>query len=287
MIAALLLLAACSSAPGVEQRIASAGAKAEAAGFSGERVSAGPFVLQAFHRGLDGRAEHWHVYLEGDGKAFISSQKLSEDPTPVDPIGLDLALADPAPAVLYLGRPCQYRPQSDHRPCSSLYWSSHRFAEEVVEATASAIERLLARDTGPDAGVTLIGYSGGGALAALIAARSSRIDRLVTIAAPLDLSAWTRHHGVTPLEGSLDPLSIAQRLTMPQSHFSGLQDTVVPPTLQNTFLNRLSPTSTAKSSSIDNADHGCCWQQHWPRLLKSLPAKHRRKPISSNTESRP
>lgn len=274
MIAAVLLLTACSGVPSVEQRIASAEASSEAAGFSAERLLAGSFVLQAFHRGLDPGTENWHVYFEGDGRSFLSSHKLSPNPTPLDPIGLDLALADPAPAVLYLGRPCQYRTKNSHRRCPSRYWSSHRFAGEVVEAAEAAIEGLLAARGRPSTGITLFGYSGGGTLAALVASRSSRVERLVTIASPLDLAAWTRHHGVTPLGGSLDPLAIAHRLTMPQIHFAARQDTIAPPTLQSTFLQHLPSSSVTKSVVIEGA-HTCCWQRTWRDLLNALPAVHR------------
>lgn len=247
---------------------------AAAAGFTAEPVQAGSFTLQAFHKGLSPDAQRWHVYLEGDGLAFRGHYKLSSDPTPVDPVALHLALADPAAAVLYLARPCQYRAQGDERPCSSRYWSSHRFAEDVIQATVSAIGNVLEHRAHPDASITLIGYSGGGALAALIAARSSSVERLVTIAAPLDLAAWTRHHGVTPLDGSLDPLAIAHRLTMPQIHFAARQDTIAPPILQRTFLQGLPSSSAARSVVVDGA-HRCCWQRTWRDLLKALPAVQR------------
>jgi pimeloyl-ACP methyl ester carboxylesterase len=272
VIAAAWLLGACNTVPSVDQRIASAKAKAEAAGFTAERMSTRSFVLQAFHRGLDRSAGHWHVYLEGDGLAFLGRHRLSPDPTPVNPIGLDLALADTMSAVLYLGRPCQYRPPGDERPCPNRYWSSHRFAEEVVEATLVAIRDQLAEHGSPAVGVTLIGYSGGGALAALLAARMPEVRRLVTVAAPLDLAAWTRHHGVTSLEGSLDPLAIAQHLTMPQAHFSGRRDNIVPAASQSAFLRGLPPHIPVHAVTIDGLDHICCWGAYWAELLKTLPA---------------
>ncbi len=263
----VLILASCSALPDVDQRIETANAKAGAGGFIAERINAGPFTLQAYHTGLDRNADHWHVYLEGDSQAFLTRTRLAPDPTPIDPLGLD----DPAPAVLYLGRPCQYRAKGDRRPCASRYWSNHRFADEVVEATASAIESLLARRADPSTGVSLIGYSGGGALAALIAARSPRINRLVTIAGPLDLNAWARHHGVSPLYGSIDPTTIAHRLAMPQVHFRVRQDRVMPPTLQDGFLTRLPPSVDPRVVALDHVDHACCWRRLWPSFLLTFP----------------
>ena len=262
-----LTLAGCSSLPDAEQRIAHAAAKAAAAGFIAERVTAGPFELQAYHRGLDRGAHQWHVYLEGDGQAFLARTRLSPDPTPVDPIGLDLALTDPGPAVLYLGRPCQYRPADDAGPCPSSYWSSHRFADEVVGATLGAINTMLDEHGDGSTDLTLIGYSGGGVLAALAASRSPRVKRLITVAAPLDLSAWTDQHHVTPLSGSLDPTAIASRLTMPQWHLSGRQDNIVPPALQNAFIHSLPPATAVQVMTLEGFDHTCCWRRHWPSLL--------------------
>ena len=61
-------------------------------------------------------------------------------------------------------------------------------------------------------GIALAGYSGGGAMAALIAARRPDTVCLVTVAAPLDTGAWTQAIGVSPLRTSLNPLDHAARL---------------------------------------------------------------------------
>ena len=50
--------------------------------------------------------------------------------------------------------------------------------------------------------VVLIGYSGGGTLAWLMASRIPETTRVVTIAANLDIDEWTRIHGDSPLSGS-------------------------------------------------------------------------------------
>jgi len=149
-----LIVASCNALPDVDQRIDLATTKAAEQGFASERIAANPFTLQAFHRGLDSGAAEWRVYFEGDGQAFLTRTKLSPDPTPTNPVGLDLALADPAPAVLYLGRPCQFRPADDVSPCPSRYWSSHRFADEVVRATLRAIDTLLAEHGDGSTGIT-------------------------------------------------------------------------------------------------------------------------------------
>jgi hypothetical protein len=94
------------------------------------------------------------VYVEGDGRAFASRDIVSADPTPVQALALQLALVDVRPNVAYLGRPCQYG-GADRPPCAPRYWTSHRFAPEVVDSLMLALDRLKA-ETGAGA-LELIG----------------------------------------------------------------------------------------------------------------------------------
>ena len=66
----------------------------------------GAFVLKGYAK--DGPGNDLVVYIEGDGSAWISHRVPSDDPTPKDPLAFRLAVMDPAPKVLYLGRPCQF-----------------------------------------------------------------------------------------------------------------------------------------------------------------------------------
>jgi hypothetical protein len=68
------------------------------------------------------------VYIEGDGAAWPTPYHPPRDPTPTEPVALAMAAADPAPAVLYLGRPCQYLEAAELAACSPEYWTSSRFA---------------------------------------------------------------------------------------------------------------------------------------------------------------
>jgi hypothetical protein len=81
-------------------------------------VATDGFVLTAYYRlGQPGAA--LSVYIEGDGLAWMSRRRLSRDPTPVDPLALDLAALDPAANVVYLARPCQH---TEHDPlCEPVY----------------------------------------------------------------------------------------------------------------------------------------------------------------------
>ena len=80
----------------------------------------------------------------------------------------------------------------------------------------------------PYRNVVLIGYSGGGTIAWLMAARIPETTRVVTIAANLDIDEWTRIHDYSRLAGSLNP-ALAPALTpaIEQLHFVGGRDTNV------------------------------------------------------------
>lgn len=240
---------------------------AEAGGLSPVRYAADGFSLAGWlRRGLNGPLT---VYLEGDGFAWRSRHQPSDDPTPLRPIGLQLAAADPTGSVLALARPCQYSPDGPALPCEPRYWTSHRFAPEVIAALSIAIDRAKAA-TGATT-VRLVGFSGGGVAAALLAAGREDVVQLVTIAAPLDLAAWTRLHGVSPLTGSVDPMSepgVSRLARVRQVHVVGGRDTVVPPELSAAFTRRLgvAPPLVVAERGHDDEGWSATWTALWPRI---------------------
>jgi pimeloyl-ACP methyl ester carboxylesterase len=266
----ILILLLLVLAPGCASRREQAEDLAAGAGFRRQAFEAGRFVLVGYLKNGTAGAGTLTVYLEGDGLAWLSRTQLSSDPTPRQPVALALAAADPGPAVLYLGRPCQYVTVTEQRHCDPAYWSSHRFAPEVVEAAGLALDQAKAR-TGARR-LVLVGYSGGGVLAALLAATRPDVAALASVAAPLDHAAWTRHHRVDPLAGSLNPADQAARLTaLPQIHFAGTEDEVVPPALVRAFLEREGPDAAGRLHLVPGADHQCCWTRRWPELRRLVP----------------
>lgn len=214
-------------------------------------------------------AETLVVYIEGDGRAWESRSRPSPDPTPTDPVALRMAAQDTAPAVLYLARPCQYVRNEDSRGCASAYWTERRFAPEVLASLNLAVDRTVAR-LGASR-VVLIGYSGGGTVAALLAERRADAAGLATVAGVLDHRAWTRHHGVSPLDGSDNPADHLDRLSrVAQWHFVGAGDPVVPPGLTEAVVERMGRPKTARVVRLDGFDHACCWDEAWPRLRRRL-----------------
>ncbi|MGR8919992.1 MAG: hypothetical protein ACU85V_10245, partial [Gammaproteobacteria bacterium] len=234
-----------------------------AAGFVRADVPTPLGPVATWRRGAAG-ARIVSVYLEGDGRAWVSRRRPSEDPTPVNPVALRLALADPGPDVVYVARPCQYLEQAV-RACEQRYWTTARYAEAVVAAVDAALDVVLSGDAAP--ALALVGFSGGGAIAALLAARRDDVGWLVGVAPNLDTSAWTAHHAVTPLEGSLNPVAVAPRLgRLPQAHLFGAADEVMPARVARTWFDALPPGAPAASRVVDGMRHACCWERTWPRV---------------------
>lgn len=263
----LLILSGCAGGPAERREYAAL--LAGEGGLHPVSFDAGTFVLIGQMRG---QGPVLTAYVEGDGAAWVTRHQLSDDPTPRDPVALELAVRDPGPAVLYLGRPCQYVAPHQKRNCDARYWSSHRFAPEVIEATSTALDQAK-RQAGAQR-VVLVGYSGGGPLAALVAARRTDVAALITVAAPLDTDAWTDHHRVSPLTGSLNPVNEAARLQgVRQHHFVGSDDEIVPPQVQSRFLARFLARvgNRGTQTVISGADHHCCWARLWPDLRRRVP----------------
>ena len=209
-----------------------------------------------------------HIYIEGDGLAWQSRRRFSLDPTPVQAIGLRLAAADPSRAtILYLGRPCQYGfpPTSDCRP---IFWTAARYGEAVVDALDRRIDEWVARHGDPRR-LTLIGYSGGGVVAALLAARRDDVRLLVTIAAPLDLAEWTRSTRTSPLVGSLSPMDQIETLrNLEQHHFVGRRDRRVPIETTRAFHHALGPGAPSRFTIVAGMDHSS-WPNLWVILVEA------------------
>lgn len=265
-----LALAACAS-----DRPSLGPDLARSAGWRWEILSAGAFDLAAASSDRSG-GDLLVVYLEGDGFAYVRARQPSADPTPADPLALRLALAHPgqAPAA-WLGRPCQYTMADHRRNCGVAYWTNARHAPEAIDSMSAGLDQLKLRSGASR--LILVGYSGGGAMAALLAARRSDVVGLVTIAADLDLDYWVRRDGYAPLTGSLDPARSASALgAVPQIHFTGAKDKTVGTDVVQSFMRQLPPGTPVRLVEVPGYSHFCCWDLDWRQLasvsaMASLP----------------
>ena len=206
-----------------------------------------------------------NVYIEGDGSAWISRTQVSDNPTPRNPLVLELASKDPSANVIYLARPGQYT-EHGFTLCDPAFWSDKRFSEEVVSSMNEAIDKLCLKANSSK--VNLIGYSGGAAIAVLIAARRNDVISLRTIAGDLDPQALNRYQHVSPLKKSLDPMEVAQNLKdLPQRHFIGSADTVVPSFIAQNFVTRTGDKDYQRITVVEKATHTKGWLERWEELL--------------------
>lgn len=239
---------------------------AEARGWTTTRLTTDPFVLMALLSPRtvgDGRLT---IFLEGDGLAYLGTYRVSPDPTPTDPVALRLALAHPGGNVAWLARPCQYVTADFPQPaCESRHWTGGRYGPQIVASLDQAIDQIKRHFGARD--LVLVGYSGGGALAVLLAARRTDIAAIVTVAAPIDLAVWTETRHLGALTGSLNPADVAAKVAgIRQIHLVGGRDQVVGPEVARAFLKRSAPVR-ASMEVVPTADHGCCWVEDWPKLM--------------------
>jgi len=218
------------------------------------------FTLHSFSKQILSTGDDLHIYLGGDGLPWQDS-KPAANPTGRKNLTIDLLIADPGSAI-YLTRPC-YQLNRMPAACHTELWTSARYSELIVMAIADAISQLV--DDLKPASVTVIGYSGGGVLALLAAAKLDPQPKVITVASNLDIDAWTAFHDHLPLSGSLNPLlELDSQRGSQHIHLIGGKDRVVPP---STITRYRATHPQARYQYFEEFDHQCCWVQHWSDIL--------------------
>jgi hypothetical protein len=208
-----------------------------------------------------------YVFVEGDGTPWTNQgREIAADPTPHQPLALKLA-ANTRRSILYIGRPCYFSTVSD-AACSSNLWTSERYSAEIVQSMSSAVNQYAAK-----AGyghLVLIGYSGGGTMAVLMAPHVPATRAVITIAANLDVEAWAHWHHYLPLTGSENPaLQAPLDTSIQQFHLIGGRDSNVPETLNHRYFERRDAGMLWHYPAFD---HVCCWVDAWPAILGRIDA---------------
>lgn len=204
-----------------------------------------------------------HVYLGSDGSPWINNQP-SSDATPYNPITLRLMTLDAGQSI-YVGRPC-YHGLSASPGCKSDYWTSERYSSAVVDSIVQVINNYAGTLRLQE--IVLIGYSGGGTIAALAADKIDGLSTLITIAANLDTESWSQHHDYDPLTGSLNPARQSPLAdTVRQIHLDGGNDRTVPASTSEQYFE---VNAAASRTSYQDFDHQCCWEDIWSEFLSTL-----------------
>ncbi len=202
-----------------------------------------------------------HVYIGGDGSPWIRKRYKAKDPTSISPVILDLIEVDSNNAII-LGRPC-YHQYGKGRNCDAKWWTSHRYSIEIVDSMVYALKQYLADKNIHN--VVLIGFSGGGTLAMLMAEKIKQATQVITINGNLDIDNWTRQNGYTPLFGSLNPV---EREPLPekikQLHLIGGKDKNIAKTA---IIKHYQGLRNVEVKVYPNHTHQCCWSDIWPNTL--------------------
>jgi hypothetical protein len=230
------------------------------AGLPRETFEGYPFRHTVF-RGPATGGEILHVYLEGDGVPYTGHHSVARDPTSRSGLMIGLMAADPSPSI-YIGRPC-YLGLSTDRACNAHYWTDCRFSPAVIGSMRKVLTDEIFKSGAKS--VVLIGHSGGGAIAMLLAHEVTEVTAVITLAGNLDIDAWAKMHGYAPLTCSLNP---AVRGPLPPRvtaiHLVGADDRVTPPE----FITRAAATTGGRVIVLPGFTHTCCWREQWPALLQ-------------------
>jgi hypothetical protein len=256
-----LLSSGCVSKLSPKVRQQTADTVAQAGNLVQQKIATDDFLLTTYQR-FDATSDNKQmvVYIEGDGMAWISRDQLSSNPTPVQPVALKLASIDTNINVLYVARPCQYLwPQKMNR-CSSKYWSNKRSSEEVISSINQAISIVKQKQN--ISSIRLIGYSGGGGIAALIADRRADVNEFVSVSGNLNYKLFTQTHDLSPMNGSIDPITVANQIgSIPQIHYVGADDKIIPKQIALSFSDKVKVISDV---SHDN------WPDKWAQILRTI-----------------
>jgi hypothetical protein len=249
---AMVVVGGCAS-PGerIEQR-------ARDAGLELVHITAGEFPSFVYLKRSAEPNTPLTIYIESDGIPWRDGRHPSNDPTTREPLALELLIRSPAPSA-YVTRPCYQGLRS--AKCNVELWTGGRYSAQVVDSMVATV-RETQRLSGAS-NVSLVGYSGGGAVAVLIAERLDNVASLTTIAANLDTDAWTEHHKYLPMSQSLNPALSERPHPWPELHLGGANDTVVPASTTARYFARY---PRAQQRTIEGFDHVCCWVRDWAQI---------------------
>ena len=231
-------------------------------GFTPVQLSANGFKLGSFYRRPDTPGKRLHVYLEGDGRPWERGLLPASDPTTRSSVMLPLMAMDKA-AVLYLGRPC-YNGHAGDKGCSKTLWTSARYGELVVSTMSKALQAYCLQHGFSE--LVLMGHSGGGSLAILLAQRLLQTRAVVSLAANYDINAWADYHGYKRLTDSINPADSGST-GITEWHYLGERDINVPPAL---FFEALTKRQHSHVEIMPMIDHSHGWERIWPKILLQM-----------------
>lgn len=240
-------------------------AKAKNQSWQEEIIATYGYKISSLHKNLV-KNQKAIIYFEGDGNSWKTKYQVSDDPTPNYPLALALALQDERTNVIYLARPCQYQTRHIDKSCNKRIWTYDRYSQEIIQAYSELLNKLKTQYNIPS--FDLIGFSGGAAIATLLASKRLDITSIITVAGNLDHEALSKFHGTTPLYGSLNPIDNAYKLKgIPQLHLIGKKDKIITVESIESFNYQVNDYTCSQVKIIENGTHHSPWPTIWPKVI--------------------
>lgn len=262
----LLSFCGCSTLNDPQERYLATKTLALAHSWKEKNIDTGQFILKTFESpNQTDNSELLTVFIEGDGFSWFNRYTPSDNPTPKNPLALKIALNLNLDNSTYLSRPCQNVFQNDFKNCSESLWTTNRFDQTIIHSMDIGLSEI--KKAYHVKKIKLVGYSGGGVISLLLAAKRDDVVEVITIASNIDTDTWTEYHNLTSLN-SENPALIEKLHKIPQTHFSGSEDSVVPPEIAKSYISRYPLNHLPMLHIINGFDHACCWEQtakYWKR----------------------
>ncbi len=199
----------------------------------------------------------FNIFIEGDGFSWVTRSQPSLNPTPKQHVALNIALNQSKNNTIYVSRPCQNVFDKNFRNCNVDYWTNKILSNDVIFSLNEFLDFTKKRYQIQK--FNLIGYSGGGIGALLLAAQRDDVELVVTIASNIDADAWTTYHKILKLD-VINPATLSKKLSkIKQIHYVGQKDQNVPLSISQSYLSKVKETHNIKVISIENNTHSCCW----------------------------
>lgn len=264
----VFLLASVFSGCGSRQAIPYPDYDGLSKGFKAQSVISGPLPVYGWFPEHSSRSKESvvRIYIEGDGRGWIRRGRPALDSTPQNRLVQYLVQFDDKADVAYLGRPCQFVQGSG---CEAKVWTFDRYHQYIVDVMSRAVDKVKVR--GGYQQVEFVGYSGGGTVALLLAAQRNDVVSVRTVAGNLDPVYTNELHAVSEMPGALVPSHYREQLaSIPQVHFYGQKDPVVPASVSEHYLEAFKNKSCIQRQAVD-ADHRSNWAESWSELLMVKP----------------
>lgn len=263
----IILLTACQKdIPTLNERKSSVLSLAQEKNFEEINIKTSTFTLFSLqNKKIECKNKDLKIYIEGDGLSWISRKTISKDPTPINSTILKLMYEDDSDCKLYLARPCQF---VNTDSCNSSYWTNKRFSLEVIKSFDESLDFL--KKEYKNSNFILIGHSGGGAVATLVASNRDDIGMIITVAGNLDIQKWTSIYNLSELKGSLNPADFTKQIqNIKQYHLIGNNDKIIPKDIFLSYFSRFEKKEKVHFLYFDE-EHNCCWEKHYKKFLNEI-----------------